>query len=127
MRLYLIWKTPENEQAKIKKNDTTIHRTSSSTAYLSEESEEGEEEDEEIEAEVEVDTAEDQHVQPQLQTSSPLRKKPQRYQLPAEQLDGFDKHSAKEERAPRFENGNQCNWKVFRAAHKIYREEQKGS
>ena len=75
--------------------------------HLSDESEEGEEED--MGAEAEVATAGDQHVLPLLQISSPMRKKSQRYQLPAEQLDWFDKHSAKEERAPRFENGNQSN------------------
>ena len=76
--------------------------------HLSDESEEGDEEDEEAAEKAEVATAEEQHMQPQMQILPPMRMKSQRYQLKAEQLG----------------NGNQFSWKVFKQ-HIKYTEKRK--
>ena len=92
--------------------------------HLSDESEEEYEEDEEEESEVEVDTAKNT---PLVTNSPPMRIKSSRYHLPAEQQDWFDKHFEIDKKPPRLENGIVTKWKLFRAAHKIYREEQNGT
>ena len=46
--------------------------------------------------------------------------------MPADQQNWFDKQTAKERNAPRLLNGIISKWKIFRAAHKVYKEEQMG-
>ena len=95
---------------------------------VDEESEEEVNEDEEEEEDIsDVNSIDDQNMQQQISPSLPMRKSSKRYQLPAEQLNWFENQSEKEKRRPRLENGNQSNWKQFRAEHKVYREEQNGN
>ena len=102
--------------------------------HLSDESDEEEEEYEE--EEYEEETVEDDPrptVMPTMTSShsmtmnSPQNQAGTVYQLTAEQLDWLDKQSPKETRAPRLLHGIISDWKVFRAAHTIYKEEQKGT
>ena len=94
---------------------------------LSEESEEEEEYEEEEENSTDVTSIEDQNVQQQIPPSPPMKMRSKEYHLPAELLNCIEDQSEKKKRRPRLENGNQSNWKKFRAEHKVCREEQNGN
>ena len=119
----------KNSAAKISPSSAEPSPTMLNLSEESEEEEEYEEEEyeEEEENSTDVTSIEDQNVQQQIPPSPPMRMRSKKYKLPAELLSCIEDQSEREKRRPQLENGNQSNWKKFRAEHKIYREEQNGT
>ena len=90
-----------------------------------EECEEDESEEEEEDNDTEETSIEEQNIL--VPPSPPKKMRSKKYQLPVEQLNWLDNQTDKEKSRPKLENGNQSNWKKFKAEHKVYREELNGN